>query len=108
MRDNLEGYPEENEEFIKYVAEIEAREVRCDYNERLDVPTRVDLVDQLLKNESDDNAWWYRNWNGADILEILTRISCPAPCKGYSTPPENWHRLCEARAQKAFDTLMGG
>ena len=39
------------------------------------------------------------------LRELLVLACCPIVCKGYSTPPENWHQLCEAKADKAMAAL---
>jgi len=73
--------------------------------------SEVDLAAELVKLDfhPDDFVGRFGMWHfdDAKLLDLFTRIACPVVCKGYSTPPENWHELCEAKAQQALDILRG-
>src|SRR5215217_54749 len=75
------------------------------------VKSEVDLAADLVKLDfhPDDFVGRFGMWHfdDAKLLDLFTRIACPIVCKGYSTPPENWHELCEAKAQQALDILKG-
>ncbi len=100
---------EEYAAFEAHIAEWFALEKRFDYNFEVKVKSEVDLAEGLLSAGDEDLisicAMWH--FDDAKLLDLFTRIACPIVCKGYSTPPENWHELCEAKAQQALDILRG-
>lgn len=82
-----------------------------EYDEPCTVKSEVDLATELVTLDFHPDDWTGRfgmwHFDDAKLLDLFTRIACPIVCKGYSTPPENWHELCEAKAQQALDILKG-
>lgn len=102
-----EERPEEYAAHLEIMRKFEEDEARFDHPTPLLIRSAVDVALENLEILKDEDSWFpsYALYDPKKVYEALVRITCPTPCVGYVNET-GWHKLCVARADKAFEAIF--